>query len=134
MTQKRFCLHFSNIYINRWYLQPCYLLDLMVEPSLFETIFSYLDVRSISRLETCCTWLRDMVVQTSIYRDKFRSICRSNAEEERGGERRRKEEVVEADQSKLERSRRFKRKLSEYYYRYLVAIVDIVVQIHKLHD
>ena len=105
-----------------------------MEPSLFETIFSYLDVRSISRLETCCTWLRDMVVQTSIYRDKFRSICRSSEEEERGGERRRKEDVVGADQSKLERSRHFKRKLSEYYYRYLVAIVDIVVQIHKFHD
>ena len=89
----------------------------MVEPSLFETIFSYLDVRSISRLEICSSWLRDMVVQTSIYRDKFTSICRSSSEEERGGERRRKEEVVEADQSKLERSRHFKRKLSEYYYR-----------------
>ena len=98
----------------------------MVEPSLFENIFSYLDVRSISRLETCCTWLRDSVVQTSIYRDKFRSICRISAEEEMGGERRRKEDVEEADQSKLERSRHFKRKLSEYYYRYLVTIVNSI--------
>ena len=106
---------------------------------MFETIFSYLDVRSISRLETCCTWLRDSVVQTSIYRDKFRSICRISAEEEMGGERRRKEDVEEVDQSKLERSRHFKRKLSEYYYRYVVTILyhihleNNLVKTHLLH-
>ena len=48
--------------------QPCPLLLLIVEPSLFEKIFSFLDHESISALELSCTVLRDIVVQTRIYK------------------------------------------------------------------
>ena len=50
--------------------QPSYLLMLVVEPSLFEKIFSYLDYKSVAALERTCTVLRkhcNRIVISSIY-------------------------------------------------------------------
>ena len=33
-------------------MQSCHILDLVVEPSLFETIFNFLDIFSVSRLKS----------------------------------------------------------------------------------
>ena len=87
---------------------------------MFEMIFNYLDIRSISRLESCCSLLRDLVVQTSIYKRRLRRISgRSRGEEEENrGDRRGKGEFVEEEHSQVENSRHFKKKLYEYYHRY----------------
>ena len=91
--------------------QHCHILDLTVEPSLFLIVFDYLDVRSISRLETCCSQLQDMVVETSIYKRKWRGVS------EKAGARRSLEDVCTDELSQMESSRHFKKKLSEYYLR-----------------
>eukprot|EP00092_Neocalanus_flemingeri_P002052 GFUD01002190.1.p1 GENE.GFUD01002190.1~~GFUD01002190.1.p1 ORF type:complete len:185 (+),score=48.11 GFUD01002190.1:213-767(+) len=97
--------------------KPCYLLDLLVEPSLFEMIFDYLDVTSISRLESCCGLMRDLVVQTSIYKRRLRRINGRRKEEESRGERRGQKEFLEEEHSQVENSRHFKKKLYQYFYR-----------------
>ena len=52
--------------------QPSYLLSLTVEPSLFEKIFTFLDHRSVASLELTCPLLRNVVIQTKVYRRMFR--------------------------------------------------------------
>ena len=86
---------------------------------MFLIIFDYLDVRSISRLEACCIPLRDMVVQTSIYKRKLRSISGRSETDEVMVDKIRQEEFVEEEHSKIENSRHYKKKISEYYLRYL---------------
>ena len=78
----------------------------MVEPSLFKTIFEYLDLRSVLRLETTCTLLRDMVIQTRIYRRKHRVICGSLSTGD-----------VLGEDLQIEESLHFKKKLADYFYR-----------------
>ena len=95
--------------------QHCHILDLTVEPSLFLIVFDYLDVRSISRLETCCSQLQDMVVETSIYKRKWRGVSESSGEGVL--ERKRLEDIGKDVHSKMESSKHFKKKLSEYYLR-----------------
>ena len=57
--------------------QPSYLLMLIVEPSLFETVFTFLDHRAISALELTCTVLRDVVIETKIFRRRFTAVTGS---------------------------------------------------------
>ena len=83
-------------------MQSCHILDLVVETTLFETIFNFLDILSISRLESCCPELRDMVVQTRIYRKMFQKISRNSGDE---------------DLTQEESSKHFKKQLSDYYIR-----------------
>ena len=91
-----------------------------MEPSLFEMIFNYMDVRSISRLESCCSMLRDMVVQTNIYKRRWRRICTRRGEEDENMERK---VVVDEEFSQVENSRYFKKKLYEYYHRYTKQVI-----------
>ena len=82
---------------------------------MFLIVFSYLDVRSISRLESCCCQLQDMVVETSIYQRKWRGVS------ERSGDgvlnKRSLEDIGIDEHSQIESSKHFKKKLSEYYLR-----------------
>jgi len=94
--------------------KPCYLLNLMVEPSLFEMIFNYLDVRSLTRVESCCSILREVVVQNNIYKRRWRRVCLKRGEEKKMKE---KKVVLDKDLSQIENSRQFKKKLCEDYYR-----------------
>ena len=95
--------------------QPGHLLDLVVEPSLLLTVFDYLDLRSISRLESSSSQLREMVVQTSIYKRRWKEI-KQRTDEGSADTGRRMKVDTEWD-SKMESSRHFKKKLSEYYLR-----------------
>ena len=74
-------------------------------------VFDFLDVRSISRLESCCCQLQDMVVETRIYKRKWRGV------NEKAGARRSLEDVGKEELSQMASSRHFKKKLSEYYIR-----------------
>ena len=105
MTQRRFVsvYHCSTLSL---YLQPCHLLTLALEPSLFRLVFDYLDLRSLARLECCCTTLQSMVVDTNIYRKKWVDVCERTGQSEGRGA-----------QASVETSRYYKRKLSEYYLR-----------------
>ena len=84
----------------------------MVEPFLL----LYLDLRSIFRLESSCCQLRDMVVQTNIYRRRWKEVKQRT--EECSVDKGRLSEVQEEGQSKIEHSRHSKGKLSEYYLRH----------------
>jgi hypothetical protein len=112
LTKSMIVTPFKSNYII---FQPCHILDLTVEPSMFLIVFDYLDVRSISRLESCCWQLQDMVVETRIYKRKWRGAS------ERAGDglldRRSLEDVGKDELSQMESSRHFKKKLSEYYIR-----------------
>ena len=79
-------------------------------------IFEHLDLQSISRLESSCCQLRDMVVQTSIYRRRWKEV--KQITEEGSADKGRLTEVQEEGQSKIQRSLHFKGKLSEYYLRH----------------
>ena len=79
-------------------------------------IFDYLDLQSISRLESSCCHLRDMVVQTNIYRRRWKEVKQRT--EECSVDKGRLSEVQEEGQSKIEHSRHSKGKLSEYYLRH----------------
>ena len=57
-------------------MQPSHLLRLAVEPALFEYICLFLDPRSVASLELCCTAMRDLVLQTRIYRRKYKIVSR----------------------------------------------------------
>ena len=89
--------------------KPSYLLMLTVEPSLFETIFNFLDHRSISALELSCTVLRDVVIETKIFRRRFTAIT--------GCQQSQAEGALGYDEL-LQQSRHYKNKLFEHYYRY----------------
>ena len=88
--------------------QPCHLLSLSVEPCLFEKIFTFLDHRAVSRLELTCTLLRDLVIQTKVYRRKFRQVCGQT------------ERTVDTnvEEKEVQESCFYKNKLFEHFHRY----------------
>ena len=57
---------------------------LIVEPSLFDTVFTFLDHKSISALELTCTVLRDVVIETKIYRRRYTAVTRCQQTQEEG--------------------------------------------------
>ena len=91
------------------FLQPSYLLSLTVEPSLFEKIFTFLDHRSVASLELTCPLLRDVVIQTRVYRRMFRQLV-----EETLAEQFCEEELLQ------EMSCFYKNKLFQHFHRYTV--------------
>ena len=85
---------------------------LIVEPSLFETVFTFLDHRAISVLELTCTVLRDVVIETKIYRRRFTEVTRtlhSQAEARELGY----DELVQ-------QSRHYKCRIYEHFSRFFV--------------
>ena len=91
--------------------QPSYLLMLIVEPSLFETVFTFLDHRAISALELTCTVLRDVVIETKIFRRRYTSVTRSQHSQPEPGDL--------AYDELVQQSRHYKCKLYEHFNRYL---------------
>ena len=91
--------------------QPSYLLMLIVEPSLFETVFTFLDHRAISALELTCTVLRDVVIETKIFRRRYTSVTRSQHSQPEPGDL--------AYDELVQQSRHYKCKLYEHFSRYL---------------
>ena len=91
--------------------QPSYLLMLIVEPSLFETVFTFLDHRAISALELTCTVLRDVVIETKIFRRRFTAVTGSQHSQPEPGDL--------AYDELVQQSRHYKCKLYEHFSRYL---------------
>ena len=91
--------------------QPSYLLMLIVEPSLFETVFTFLDHRAIAALELTCTVLRDVVIETKIFRRRYTSVTRSQHSQPEPGDL--------AYDELVQQSRHYKCKLYEHFNRYL---------------
>ena len=91
--------------------QPSYLLMLIVEPSLFETVFTFLDHRAISALELTCTVLRDVVIETKIFRRRFTAVTGSQHSQPEAGDL--------AYDELVQQSRHYKCKLYEHFSRYL---------------
>jgi len=89
--------------------EPSYLLMLVVEPSLFDKIFSFLDYKTIASLELTCTVLRDVVVETKIYRKRcqHQGLLGQESLPEAGSS---------YDES-VQQNIHYKNKLFEYFYR-----------------
>ena len=77
-----------------------HIFQLLVEPSIFETIFHCLSFPCVCSMESCCTQLRDMVVLTRVYKKRFKKIANKGVEEEL---------------TQYESSKYFKKLLSDYY-------------------
>ena len=85
---------------------------LIVEPSLFETVFTFLDHRAISALELTCTVLRDVVIETKIFRRRFTAVTRCQQGQAELGD-------LGYDEL-VQQSRHYKCKLYEHFSRYLI--------------
>ena len=92
--------------------QPSYLLMLIIEPSLFDKVFSYLDHKSIASLERTCTVLRDVVMETRIYRRRFLALT----DEVWTGEGLDEETYEQL----VQQSCKYKNKLFEHFYRCVI--------------
>ena len=93
--------------------QPSYLLMLIIEPSLFDKVFSYLDHKSIASLERTCTVLRDVVMETRIYRRRFLALT----DEVWTGE----DLDEETYEQLVQQSCKYKNKLFEHFYRCVIS-------------
>ena len=93
--------------------QPSYLLMLIIEPSLFDKVFSYLDHKSIASLERTCTVLRDVVMETRIYRRRFLALT----DEVWTGEGLDEETYEQL----VQQSCKYKNKLFEHFYRCVIS-------------
>ena len=102
-----------SIIPNRTF-QPSYLLMLIVEPSLFETVFTFLDHRAISALELTCTVLRDVVVETKIYRRRYTAVTRTGQSQAEAGDLG-YEELVQ-------QSRHYKCRIYEHFSRFCTIL------------
>ena len=80
------------------------ILELLVEPDIVETIFSYLSVPCICRVESSCTQFREMVVITSIYKKRFQKINNTVSNHN-------------DDLTNIENSNHFKKMLAEHFLR-----------------
>ena len=79
-----------------------------MEPFLFEKIFSFLDYKSVCRLEETCRLLREVVIQTKVYKKKFGLVC-----EARPADAPMDQELVQ------EMSCFYKNKLFEHFHRWV---------------
>ena len=82
---------------------------LLIEPSLFDLVFSFLDHKSILSLELTCTLLRDVVMETRIYRRRFTTISGESWSSD-CNEEQTYEELVK-------QSCKYKNKLFEHFYK-----------------
>ena len=87
---------------------------LIVEPSLFETVFTFLDHRAISALELTCTVLRDVVVETKIYRRRYTAVTRTGQSQAEAGDLG-YEELVQ-------QSRHYKCRIYEHFSRFCTIL------------
>ena len=76
---------------------------------MFDSVFSFLDHKSILSLELTCTVLRDVVMETRIYRRRFLAISAETWTAD-SNENETYEEMVQ-------QSCKYKNKLFEHFYR-----------------
>ena len=80
------------------------ILELLVEPDIVETIFSYLSVSCICMVESSCTQFREMVVITRVYKKRFQKINNTIS-------------YYDDEFSDIENSNFFKKMLAEHFLR-----------------